>query len=680
MSKVEPGTLLPDMTIENEECVMCFNNFDEPDGVNICLNCFICVCKEHAQNHLKERQHKYFLNRKRIKHEAKGDAKKLAIGVEGGFQNIDYTYEYKILVFEGDKLIDLENANEKVDQRYISLAEKVKLRPNVSETAAVESWEFQAIECEHVKSLKQNDGIASPAMKCSKCDKSENLWCCLTCGHVGCGRKNFDGSGGNNHAIEHYNETKHPVCVKLGTITPNGKADLYCYSCDEQVTDSDFVKHAAKIGIDVSTAVKTEQTTTELDVKLNQNWNFSMVTKDGQEFERFKGPNSVGLLNLGNSCYMASVIQLFTSLPPLVNEFTDPINANKSWVEPSFQLNRLYSELLRGKREFISPRILRSVVCRGKNQFLSREQQDACEFLLYLMDYIKVHNKQTFLANCEFDQVCEMKCDHCGASTSSPLKDQKILLLSSPCNTSETPLVVDLLQIIKDSFVSDVPERLCDKCSKYGSKRLTKFVNFPDFLYVVVQLDTVSPNGMLVKTNIDIKINPSGPLDLSSYKGVTQDSPVDENKVLELMNFGFSRAHSIRALQQFDNMERAIQWILDNPETVTPAMSQIMEMGFTEQQARDSLEETDGNVGLALEWLFNGGVKTAKAKKTDGDGIYELIGFISHKGRSAVCGHYVATIKRNDKWVLYNDEKVCVHPESDPPEFGRGYIYLYKRK
>ena len=32
----------------------------------------------------------------------------------------------------------------------------------------------------------------------------------------------FSGTGGNNHAVDHYNETKHPLAVKLGTITTEG--------------------------------------------------------------------------------------------------------------------------------------------------------------------------------------------------------------------------------------------------------------------------------------------------------------------------------------------------------------------------------------------------------------------------------------------------------------------------
>lgn len=39
--------------------------------------------------------------------------------------------------------------------------------------------------------------------KCRSCHLSSNLWLCLYCGHVGCGRSVYDGSGGNNHAIDH---------------------------------------------------------------------------------------------------------------------------------------------------------------------------------------------------------------------------------------------------------------------------------------------------------------------------------------------------------------------------------------------------------------------------------------------------------------------------------------------
>lgn len=58
------------------------------------------------------------------------------------------------------------------------------------------------------------------------CDLQENIWMNLTDGKVLCGRRYFDGSGGNNHALLHFQETRYPLAVKLGTITPDGAGPL----------------------------------------------------------------------------------------------------------------------------------------------------------------------------------------------------------------------------------------------------------------------------------------------------------------------------------------------------------------------------------------------------------------------------------------------------------------------
>ena len=57
---------------------------------------------------------------------------------------------------------------------------------------------------------------------------------------------------------------------------------------------------------------------------------------------------------------------------------------------------------------------------------------------------------------------------------------------------------------------------------------------------------------------------------------------------------------------------------------------------------------------------------------------YRLFGFISHKGTSAHCGHYVAFIKKQDKWVIYNDNKVAEVTDINNA-IGEGYVYFFKR-
>ena len=62
------------------------------------------------------------------------------------------------------------------------------------------------------------------AAHCGECELSSNLWLCLTCGHLACGRKNYDGTGGNGHALEHHEKTGHTMVVKTGTVTAEGNA------------------------------------------------------------------------------------------------------------------------------------------------------------------------------------------------------------------------------------------------------------------------------------------------------------------------------------------------------------------------------------------------------------------------------------------------------------------------
>ena len=105
----------------------------------------------------------------------------------------------------------------------------------------------------------------------------------MTCGSLGCGRQQFGGVGGNGHGLGHFEATRHPVSVKLGTITPEGNAgwflfspvifvvadafstlDVYCYVCNDSKQDPELATHLSTFGINVQTQKKTEKSMTEL--------------------------------------------------------------------------------------------------------------------------------------------------------------------------------------------------------------------------------------------------------------------------------------------------------------------------------------------------------------------------------------------------------------------------------
>ncbi|KAG0328928.1 hypothetical protein BGZ99_004002 [Dissophora globulifera] len=55
------------------------------------------------------------------------------------------------------------------------------------------------------------DGITEDQNVCALCGTSENLWICLICGHIGCGRYQ------EKHAYHHYYETSHLYALELET-------------------------------------------------------------------------------------------------------------------------------------------------------------------------------------------------------------------------------------------------------------------------------------------------------------------------------------------------------------------------------------------------------------------------------------------------------------------------------
>lgn len=146
----------------------------------------------------------------------------------------------------------------------------------------------------------------------------------MTDGSILCGRRFFDGSGGNDHAVQHYSACGYPLAVKLGTITSDGKGDVYSYTEDDMVEDPNLIEHLAHFGIKINQLEKTEKSMIELELDLNQRvGEWSILTESSSNLEPISGPGFTGMKNLGNSCYMNSVIQTLFIIPDFVHRFVE---------------------------------------------------------------------------------------------------------------------------------------------------------------------------------------------------------------------------------------------------------------------------------------------------------------------------------------------------------------------
>jgi len=115
-------------------------------------------------------------------------------------------------------------------------------------------------------------------------------------------------------------------------------------------------------------------------------------------------------------------------------------------------------------------------------------------------------------------------------------------------------------------------------------------------------------------------------------------------------------------------------------------------MGFSHEQAARALRETGGNVERATDWIFShadqpmdtttpvvaaaAAAPAAAPEVSDGAGRYRLAAFVTHVGNNTASGHYVCHIKKEGRWVAFDDQKVGAS-EVLPKELA--YLYFYTR-
>jgi ubiquitin carboxyl-terminal hydrolase 5/13 len=217
---------------------------------------------------------------------------RLAIGVPGGFageSEHEIIRDHSICLFHENEVTFFEMCDDGIPEVVKTSAAAIVGHDSMCQQTSVETWEEQRKVSKYAQGLRllpctRKIPMDPEAWKCDETGATENLWLNLGTGHIGSGRPQWDGTGGNGAALRHYKETgkKFPLVVKLGTITPSG-ADVYSYASDEDdmVLDPWLGDHLSHWGINMMKMEKTDKSMTELQIERNINFEFDAITESG---------------------------------------------------------------------------------------------------------------------------------------------------------------------------------------------------------------------------------------------------------------------------------------------------------------------------------------------------------------------------------------------------------------
>ena len=598
---------------------------------------------------------------------------------------------------------------------------------------------------------------------CSMCDLKENLWLCLQCGNLGCGRAQFGGTGGNGHGLRHTELTSHAPAVKLGSITPEGTADIYCYACNDERTDPELVAHLAHWGINIAERQKTEKSLVEMQIEQNLRWEFSMTTEDGKELEPMFGQGFTGLKNLGNSCYMASILQCLFSMPAFQDRYYHPKDHPPACQTPAedleIQLRKMADGLLSGRyshpdsdvvaseyspeiphQKGLVPAMLKRLIGRGHEEFSTMRQQDAFELLLHLLKLITRSSHPAALSDpvqsFRFVMEQRLQCTSCrkvryrtdeqdNISVPVPVRRKLRVVNGDPKDEKQKDEFepVTLKECLDVFTGSELVEFKCPACgSKDGFTKSSMFKTFPDTLAVNARRFELV-NWVPTKLDVPVVVGDE-PFDLDAYKsfgkqeneellpedtgdmdGANVGFTPNETALAQLEGMGFPRIRCEKALHATGNTdaETAMAWLfehMEDPDIDTPlsvgsvtghgagggvnpeSIETLGAMGIGAPQARKALNETDGDVNRALDWVFshpddqgdfgdedlNAVVEGEKkiAGNAELPATFKLQSIVCHKGASIHAGYVtISSIISSKMELIYGTQALrCFYTQT----------------
>ncbi|KAI0091235.1 cysteine proteinase [Irpex rosettiformis] len=289
------------------------------------------------------------------------------------------------------------------------------------------TWRLQRVN--EAVSLGKRRRVSSPT--CGTCGVTlSRPFVCLSCSYTGCWME--------GHVYGHLRESGHGFCVDART------GSIFCMECDDFVYDQSF----KNVYESLLTNAGEKYTTFRLSRMTREAYKpWIPDYKDTGALDKSVSlpcQGRRGLLNLGQTCYLNSILQSFLANPLLRNYFlSDKHNfkACKNKDCTCCEMDKLFSEIYSGDSKPFGPTSFLSTTWRASSSSgpASSElcagyaQQDAHEFFISALNQIHATAKGSTKASCicivhtTFDGSLhsEVRCERCGNvnATSDPMMD-----------------------------------------------------------------------------------------------------------------------------------------------------------------------------------------------------------------------------------------------------------------
>ena len=350
-----------------------------------------------------------------------------------------------------------------------------------------------------------------------------------------------------------------------------------------------------------------------------------------------------GLHNLGNTCYMNATLQMLRVAPELVNAVSaTPLVGGRDSLIPA-ELKNLYNEMARTSNAEVVPSrfvsAVRSVLPRfnEKNPRGDFVQQDADEFYNELMGTLSrgLKSSEKSLIDDYFGIELSVKTK-CLENDQEPITESSDSMRRLQCIINEN--VAHLGAGLKLGLESDLEKHslVLDRNARF--QQLKRLARCPK--YLVVQLN-----------RFFWKATP----DSMDHRGVNCKilRAVKFPQVLDMYEFCDERVQGVLKVQRDLKAAKVYDAKKAKAEEAEPA---------TDGAAPPKEEEEDPELqqALALSLVSEDDEKVLGSQiPPTFSGRYELVGVVSHKGRSSSSGHYMGWVRNATnpaKWTCFDDD------------------------